>query len=387
MSRILSYTSPARGHLFPIVPILLELRSRGHSIALRTLASQAEAMRELGFDAEPIDPAIEAIEHDDFKARTPLGAMKRAMATFGARAPDEPPDLRRAIEAVRPDGLLVDVNCYGGTALAEASGLPWATWWPFPTPIPSRDAPPFGPGFRPARGLLGRLRDRALRPLVLGPVERAITPWVNDVRTGLGLPEIQDAMGLFTTPPLAIYLTAEPFEYARSDWPPNVRMVGPCHWEPPAETPDWLAADGDPFVLVTTSSEFQDDGRLAETALEALAEEPYRVVVTVPAQDEDTFTAPPNARVVSFVPHSAVLERAVCAVTHGGMGATQKSLAHGVPVCVVPFGRDQLEVARRAEVAGAGVRLPAPRLNPQRLRAAVAEAIGRRDGAQRVAEG
>jgi UDP:flavonoid glycosyltransferase YjiC (YdhE family) len=49
-----------------------------------------------------------------------------------------------------------------------------------------------------------------------------------------------------------------------------------------------------------------------------------------------------------------VLDRAACAVTHGGMGATQKALAHGVPVCVVPFGRDQLEVARRVRTAGAG---------------------------------
>ena len=34
----------------------------------------------------------------------------------------------------------------------------------------------------------------------------------------------------------------------------------------------------------------------------------------------------------------------------GGAGATQKALASGVPVCVVPFGCDQLEVARRVEV-------------------------------------
>ena len=29
------------------------------------------------------------------------------------------------------------------------------------------------------------------------------------------------------------------------------------------------------------------------------------------------------------------------------MGITQKALAAGVPVCAVPFGRDQFEVARR----------------------------------------
>lgn len=47
-------------------------------------------------------------------------------------------------------------------------------------------------------------------------------------------------------------------------------------------------------------------------------------------------------------------------------------------VCVVPFGRDQLEVARHVEVAGAGSRLPASRLRPDRLRQAVKGLYGRR---------
>lgn len=40
-----------------------------------------------------------------------------------------------------------------------------------------------------------------------------------------------------------------------------------------------------------------------------------------------------------------LLERAACGVTYGGIGTTQKALACGVPVCAVPFGRDQLEIA------------------------------------------
>jgi UDP:flavonoid glycosyltransferase YjiC (YdhE family) len=67
------------------------------------------------------------------------------------------------------------------------------------------------------------------------------------------------------------------------------------------------------------------------------------------------------------------------------MGITQKALANGVPVVAVPFGRDQPEVARRVEVAGAGVRLPAKKLTPERLLRAVHDAIGRRPGAQRIA--
>ena len=62
-------------------------------------------------------------------------------------------------------------------------------------------------------------------------------------------------------------------------------------------------------------------------------------------------------------------------------------LAHGVPVCVVPFGRDQFEVARRVEVAGCGTRLPAKRLSVERLHRKVREAMTMTDGAKRVAAG
>jgi MGT family glycosyltransferase len=163
-------------------------------------------------------------------------------------------------------------------------------------------------------------------------------------------------------------------------------MVGPCCWEPPADPPTWLNEIARPLVLVTTSSEFQDDGQLVRTALDALAEEDVDVVATMPAT-ELSGDVPANARVERFIPHTPVLGRAACAVTHGGAGATQKALASGVPVCVVPFGRDQLEVARRVEIADAGTRLPAQKLSAERLRKQIRLAMTKQAGAQRVAAG
>jgi UDP:flavonoid glycosyltransferase YjiC (YdhE family) len=52
----------------------------------------------------------------------------------------------------------------------------------------------------------------------------------------------------------------------------------------------------------------------------------------------------------------------------------------------IPFGRDQPEVARRVEVAAAGVRLPLRKLRPDRLREAVHDAIELRPGAGRIAQ-
>jgi UDP:flavonoid glycosyltransferase YjiC (YdhE family) len=111
------------------------------------------------------------------------------------------------------------------------------------------------------------------------------------------------------------------------------------------------------------------------------------VIATLPSNDPDALRVPTNGRAERFVPHGPILARASVAITHGGMGVTQKALAAGVPVVAVPFGRDQLEVARRVEVAGAGVRLPRARLGRETLRAAVRTAMERRRGALAVADG
>jgi MGT family glycosyltransferase len=386
MGRILAYSSPAHGHLFPLAAVLEELRGRGHEVALRTLAGEVERMRARGFEAARIAPQVEAIEMDDWKARTPPGASTRALGVFVARAQHDGPDLEAAIAAERPDAVLVDVLTWGALSVAEAWGGPWACLCPFPLPLRSRVGPPGGLGLRPASGPLGRLRDRALRPLLRAAFDRSSLKGLNEVRSRHGLPPLAHTEDLFLAPPLLLYTSAEPFEYPRPDWPERIVGVGPCLWEPPGELPTELREAEAPLVLVTSSTEFQDDGHLVRTALEALDGEPFHVVATLPAADEAGLRVPANATVLRFAPHTPILERSACAITHGGMGATQKALALGVPVCAVPFARDQPEVARRVEVAGAGSRLPAGRLRPDRLRAKVHEAIACKPGAARVAK-
>jgi UDP:flavonoid glycosyltransferase YjiC (YdhE family) len=117
----------------------------------------------------------------------------------------------------------------------------------------------------------------------------------------------------------------------------------------------------------------------------AFAGETFDVVVTTADVDPSGLKSPPNVRIERFVPHSPVLKRCACVVCHAGMGITQKALAHGVPVVAVPFGRDQPEVARRVEVARAGVRLPASKLSGPTIRQAVDTAIALRPGAGRIA--
>ena len=387
MATILAYTSPALGNLYPIIALLIELQRRGHRIVLRTLADGVSTGRELGFESAAIDPRIEAVVMTDWMAPNSRVALKVAFGIFAERAAYEVEDVRRVIADVRPDALVIDANTWGAAAAADAGSLPWLSFWPYTPFLRSRGVPPFGPGLRPWPGLLGRLRDEALRPLVTGTLENAMLGPLNAVREAAGAKPVQSADELLRRAPLMLVASGEPFEYPHPDWGGSVELIGPCDFDPPAAAPDWLGDIDRPIVLVTTSSDPQADSQMPAAAMAALADQPVHVVATYPSGVPDGIVAPHNATVQKFVPHGMVLDRAVCTITHGGMGATQKALSRGVPVCVVPHGRDQFEVARRVEVSSSGTRLAASNLTPARLKSKVLQAMSMTVGARLVADG
>ncbi len=386
MGVVLAYVDAVPGRLYPLVPTMLELARRGHRVAVRCGKGDVERLRAAGLPAEPIAPEIERFDPEDWRARSRFGALRSGLGQFGERAQFQIPDLQRALEAERPDVLLIDEGAWGAAAAAERSGLPWAFTVVSPMPLPSRDAPPFGLGLAPRHDLVGRVRDRVARRLALGALERMMASHMNPLRGRLGLPPVHTLNDVYLAATVVLAFTAEPFEYPRSDWPAKVRLVGPGLWEPPAAAPPWLDAVNAPLVLVTCSTLFQNDRRIVDVACEAFAGEPLEAVVTTADVDPSGIQPPPNVRIERVVPHTPVIEHAACVVCHAGMGTTQKALAHGVPVVAVPFGRDQPEVARRVEVAHAGVRLPLRRLSPDRLRQAVGDAMTMRPGAQRIAD-
>lgn len=387
MARILVYTSPARGHLFPVLGVALELKKRGHEVHVKTLAGEVERVRALGVAAEALAPEVEGRELDDWAARNPMQALERAIRTFADRAAGEIDDLRAAIAAARPDALLVDTNTWGGQAVAESSGLPWAVFQPYFLALPAPGVPPFGLGLKRDTGLGGRLRDRILGRMIQKKIDATGLTALNGVRGRVGLPPVQTVGELPLHAPRLLYFTSEALEYPRPAWPTNVRFTGAATWAPASEPPAWLSAIERPIALVTCSTERQEDRVILEAAVEALPAAGYFVVATSAAHTagEPAGGADPNVRIEQFLPHDPVIERAAVVVCHGGMGITQRALSRGVPVVVVPFGRDQPEVARRVEYADAGVRLEAKRLGTGNLAAAVEEAVRRREGARRLA--
>ena len=385
MAKLLCYTSPGRGHLYPTVPVLLEMGRRGHDVSLRTLSGEVARMTSAGLRTRPIDAAIEAATHDDWGASSPTAALGRAVGVFVARAEHEIPDLQGAIATERPDLVLVDFNCWGAAAVAERSGLPWALFLPYFLPWRLPGLPPFGPGLAPRRDLLGRLRDTVMAKLVHAVVNRNL-PALNSVRARVGVPPFGHMTDLGRTAPRILYYTAEPFEYACPARPPGVVPVGPCFWDPPGDSPAWLERVTKPLVLVTCSTEFQDDGRLVDVALEALAEEDVFVVVTTAAVDPPA-SGRPATRTSNGSCHTARSSdgpRRSCAMA--GWASPRRRWPRGFPSawCRSAATRPRSPVTWRWRARG--TRLLPKKLTPARLRAAVAGARECRAGAERIAD-
>ncbi len=199
------------------------------------------------------------------------------------------------------------------------------------------------------------------------------------------LPLVKRYAELLEAPDLVLHATDQVFDYSFDRLPSRHHYVGPLGiWEPPRQRPTYLDEPGDPWILVSISSQRQDDLALADATLEALADAPLRVLVTLgPDHDPSELTSPPaNTRVEKTVSHSAVLERAVLLVSHAGHGTVMKALWHGKPMVLIPWGRDQPGVAARARALGVAEVVPREQATAETIGAAakrvlVSEEMGR----------
>jgi UDP:flavonoid glycosyltransferase YjiC (YdhE family) len=60
---------------------------------------------------------------------------------------------------------------------------------------------------------------------------------------------------------------------------------------------------------------------------------------------------------VQAAPHDALMDQVSLVVSQGGHGTVSRALLHGLPLLVVPMGRDQADNAVRVEARGAGLSL------------------------------
>jgi hypothetical protein len=202
------------------------------------------------------------------------------------------------------------------------------------------------------------------------------------------LPLIKRYGELLGSAALVLHATDQMFDYAFERLPPRHHYVGPLGiWEPPRERPAYLDESGDPWVLVSISSQRQDDIVLADAAIKALADQPVRVLVTLGPEHEPLELSghAPNVRVEKTVSHSAVLEHAALLLSHAGHGTVMKALWQGKPMVLIPWGRDQPGVAARARALGVAAVVGREQASAENIGAAVKTALASEDMAWNAA--
>src|SRR5262249_5177129 len=149
------------------------LIERGHSVTVLAEDSVASDVRATGavlrqWIHAPNRPDRRP-EHDpirDWECKYPWQLVDRLMTTMLlGPAPAYAEDVLGAVAETRPDLVVCSMFCIGGMVAAEAAGIPFDVMVPNVYPFPADGLPPFGMGLRPARGPLGRFRDRVLNAL------------------------------------------------------------------------------------------------------------------------------------------------------------------------------------------------------------------------------
>ncbi len=358
--------------------VIRALVARGHDVRVladRVLAPdiQTTGAEHIPWDRAPQRPDLdpESVIIRDWDTKTPFQAFARARdgvmigpaALFAA-------DVRAELQRRPADVVVGNFFVFGAQIAAEAEAVPFAFLVSNLLSFPGSNTPPLGPGLKPARGPLGRTRDRAINRMTARLFDKGLDQ-LNEVRRENRLEPIASVLENFERADRLLLLTSRAFEYESFSPPPNVRVVGP-RLDDPVWAGGWTPPPGDdPLVLVGMSSTYMDHADVLQRATTALGELPVRGLVTTgPSIPIESIDAPANVSVVERAPHSEVLRHAAAIVTHAGHGTVIKALAAGVPVVALPLGRDQLDNAARVAHHGAGVRL-----KPQAGADAIARAV------------
>jgi UDP:flavonoid glycosyltransferase YjiC (YdhE family) len=359
------------GHVFPAIALGQALLGRGHEVTIETWEERRAAVEGagLGFAAAeeyrmfpPPDPDSDEGQH----------AAEAALA------------LLPLLEEMRPHVVVSDILTLAPTLAAERAGIPLATLIPHIYPVVEPGLPFFAIGLRPPRTALGRAIWRSGHERALKVGLRQGRRDLNVQRERLGLAPIERFHGGIS-PDLALVATYPQLEYPRR-WPAGVEVTGPMSFELPH--PDIELPPGElPLVLVAPSTAHDSDNRLVRVALEALAEEPVRVVATtnrvVPRQPIEV---PANAVLVDWLSYSQLMPAAAAVISHGGHGTVARALGAGTPVLICPIIGDMGETAMRVSWAGAGLSLPWRLCRPAPLRWALRRLLGDAGFARKAGE-
>lgn len=352
--------NPGFGHVLPTLDVVAELVRRGHRVTYATAGAAAGRVAATGADVLEFDSVLAGVDLaavdtvDESHRLLPLQVRESEaiLRAVDARLGSDAPDLVAYDTTVYHAGRILSRK-WGVPAVALCATLSSNEHFS----LMDKFVEVTGSALPPNHPVLREFGTRLLRLLAAhGQSDLSLEEFI-------GRPE-----GLH----LGFYPRS--FQFAGDTFDDRHVFVGPYAGD--AAAPTWTPpAGGEPLLVVSLGTSSNRRPGFFRTCAQALAELPWRVLMTVHSGVDvaDLGPLPPNVEVHGWLPLHEVLAHADAFLCHGGLGSIMGALAQGTPVVVVPDSPERMVNAARVEELGLGRAITESALTPERLRGAVRE--------------
>jgi UDP:flavonoid glycosyltransferase YjiC (YdhE family) len=392
--KILVASTPATGHLNPMIAITRILVEDGHEVVFLTGSVFRDRIECIGASFFGFSGKADDDLRDLLASAPELRGMEPGLdwlrvalkGIFVDRVADQYKSLQKALAEFPAEVIIADDMLFGlvpmllgprvnrpPVLMCGTSVLHWRR----------EDKAPLFLGLPPAATLDQVKEYEAIAEEYEARVNRPSLSQLNDVLKGLGvgpltMPLFESVVSLADS---YLQLSVPGFEFPRPV-PPSVNFVGALPIiRGQAPLPPWAAdLEGSRKVVLVTQGTVanHDFGLLVGPTLAALANEPdILVVATAGGRSIDAIPGPipANARVADYLPFEWLLPNVDLLVTNGGYGSVNQALSFGIPIIGAGLTEDKADVNARIAWSGAGINLATNNPTPDAIRAAVRTAL------------
>lgn len=379
-----------------LTALAVYLQSQGYEVGWYTGPSYQSLITKLGLAFYPFQRATEVPAAEVNQVWPQRKKLTRTLTRFRfdlthrllAPIPDFLTDLQ-AVHAQFPfDAVLCDMAFMAAPFLKSVFKVPVGVFGLGPLGVSSKDAPPYGLGWKPAQSLLGKSRQRLLEYWVRNYFFKPSTHLYNTLRKQYGLPASRDFCPDAVLREADVYLQSgvPGFEYQRRDLSSNVRFVGPLFPSRAAMPVSWplrVCPKRYPrVVLVSQGMHASDPEKLLIPTLEAFKSDSSTLVIATTGghQTQQLRQQFPQAHflVEDYVDFQALMPQVHVFVTSAGYASTLAAVQHGVPIVATGLHEGKNEIAARVAYFRLGIRLKTETATAREIRKAVDQVVQER---------
>ena len=359
MAKLLFINGPAEGHINPTLAVVQELVRRGEEVVYFTTENFRERLESIGavvktYDGDKFFQAFRGGggEHLLYKIS---GLLRTADIVI--------PSVLEQTKNERFDYIIHDSMFGCGQLLSQIMSLP---------AICSTTS--FIQSRVQFTELLSTFANRFL-PQVQKEAEIQFQEMQASIKQTYEV-EVPSPYDVFWNPaPMTIVYTTKLFQPNADSFDESYKFVGPSISKRFTREPfNFSGIQEEKLIYIslgTVSSNNAQD--FYHVCFDALGSTEYSVIMSIGKQTkiETLGPIPSNFIVKAYIPQIDLLQRTKLFITHGGMNSTSEALYYGVPLIVIPTGKDQPAIARRVSELGAGIQLSMDGLTSTQIREAV----------------